>query len=127
MQNALPAFCILHVQSALETGLAGQVHAKALEGALVHLRQDHGGVDIAASQLTQLVHGELGNGVCGSGDGQGNEGLVGVETGIPVAQMVGLQILDGLQNDGGDHVQIIRQSAQLLLLVATTCYCQVRC
>ena len=83
MQNALSAFCILSLS--LISGLAGQVHAKALEGSFVHLGQNHGGVDIAASQLAQLVHGVLCHGVGGSGDGQSDEGLVGVQTGVPVA------------------------------------------
>ena len=69
----------------LISGLAGEIHAQSLEGPLVHLGQNHGGVNIAASQFAQLVHGELGNGVGGGRDGQGNEGLVGVEPGIPVA------------------------------------------
>ena len=60
------AFCVF---LSLESGLAGEIHTQSLEGSLVHLGKNHGGVDIAASQLAQLVHGELGNGVGGSGDG----------------------------------------------------------
>ena len=84
MQNAFwhSAF---YISLTLISGFAGEVHAQALEGPLVHLGQDHGGVDIAASQLAQLIHGEHGNGVGGGGEGQGDEGLVGVEPGIPVA------------------------------------------
>ena len=68
MQNAKrhSAFYIL---LSLISGLAGEIHTQTLEGPLVHLGQDYGGVDIAASQLAQLIHGELGNGVGGSGDG----------------------------------------------------------
>lgn len=76
------AFCIFLT---LIPGFAGEVHAQAFEGALIHLGQDHGGVDIAASQLTQLIHGQFGDRVGGGGDGQGNEGLIGVKPGIPVA------------------------------------------
>ena len=60
------AFCVF---LSLESGLAGEIHTQSLEGSLVHLGKNHGGVDIAASQLAQLVHGELGNGVGGGGDG----------------------------------------------------------
>ena len=95
----------------LVSGFAGQVDTQALEGPLVYLGQDDGGVDIAATELAQLLHGIFCHGIGGGGDGQGDEGLVGMEPGIPVAQMGHLQMLDGVQRNGGDEVQIAGHTA----------------
>ena len=40
---------------------------------------------LAAPQLVQLLHGQFRHGVGGGADGQGDQRLIGVETGIAVA------------------------------------------
>ncbi len=65
-----------------------------------------------APELVQLLHGQLGGGVGGGGDGQGDEHLVHMEAGIMIAQMFHLQVLDGLDDDGGDQMHPILDIAQ---------------
>ena len=54
-------------------------------------------MDIAAPELRKLIHGMLCHGIIHSRDGQGDERLIGMEPGIPVAQVIHLQMLDGAQ------------------------------
>ena len=59
--------------STLEPRLAGQVHAQTLEGLLVHLGQDDGGMDLAATEGAELFHSQFCGGIGSSADGQGNQ------------------------------------------------------
>ena len=96
----------------LVLGLAGEVDTQAAEGVLVHVGEDNRGVGLAAPQLFQLGHGQLGGGVGGRADGQGDEDFIGVQPGVHAAQMGGLQLLDGLDDNGGDEVDILGDAAQ---------------
>ena len=59
-------------------------------------------MDLAAAELAQLLHGQFSGGVGCRTDGKRDEHLVGVESGVPVAQMLGLQVLDRIDDNGGD-------------------------
>ena len=91
-------------------GLAGEVDAQAFENLFVHWGEDDGGVDLAALELGELLHGQLRQGVGGCADGQGNQGFVGVQPGIPVAQVGHLQVLDGVQDHRGHQVHLVRHT-----------------
>ena len=71
-------------------GLAGEVDAQAAEGVLGHVGEDDRGVGLAAPQLFQLGHGQLGGGVGGRTDREGHQDLIGVQAGVVVAQVDGL-------------------------------------
>ena len=45
-------------------------------------------MNIAAPELAQLLHSQFGRGIGGSADRQGNQYLVGMEPGIPVAKVL---------------------------------------
>ena len=77
-----PLQCCVYLS--LELGLAGQVDAQALEGLLVDCRQDHRGMDLAATELVQLLHGLFRCGVSGCTDGKGDQHFVGVQPGIVI-------------------------------------------
>ena len=69
---------------------------------------------VAAPQLVQLGQGQICLGIGSGGDGQGNEYLVAVQTGVLAAQVLNLHLLDGLNGLSGDHVHLIPQPGQLL-------------
>ena len=92
-------------------GLAGQVDPQLAQHIHVRLGQNHAGMYLGALQVLQLLDGALclfvGNGT----DGEGDQELVRVETGILVAQIN--QALDGRldlfpdglhPNDGGHRI-----------------------
>ena len=62
-------------------------------------------MDLAAPQGVELFHSQFRGGVGGGADGQGDKHLIRVETGVAVAQMIHLQVLDGLNDDGGDEME----------------------
>ena len=69
---------------------------------------------LTAPQIAQLFHGLLSGRIAGGTDGQGDQDLVGVQTGIAVTQMVHLQVLDGVNDLRGDQVQLVIQTGQCL-------------
>ena len=102
-----PLFCIQQNRGCSlrsELRFAGQVHAQTLKGLFVGRGEDNGGMDVATTKFGELLHGQLCRGVGGGADGQGDEDLIGVQTGIAVTQMVHLQVLNGIDDHGGDQV-----------------------
>ena len=85
-------------------GLTGQIHSQPIEGIHVHAGQDDGGVDVAALELGELMEGQRGGLVLSSRAGQRDQNFIGVQAGVPAAQIVRLQGLDGLNGTGGDEV-----------------------
>ena len=79
-------------------GLAGHMGAQLFEHVFVHLGQNHRGMDFRVLQAAQLLHGQVGRGVGGGAHGQGDEHFIRVQTGIAVAQMLHLQVGDGLED-----------------------------
>ena len=90
---------------ALVLGLAGEVDAQLAQGALVHAGEDDRGVGLAAPQLCQLLQGQLGQRVGDGADGQGLQDLVRVQARVCAAQIVDLQVLNGLDDGLADQVQ----------------------
>ena len=94
---------VVHPVCFLIGGLAGQIHAQLLHGIHIHAGQDDSGVHIAALQVGELLEGGCSSGILRGRAGQGNQNLVGVQTGVLAAQIVGLEGLDGL--DGGSRTR----------------------
>ena len=69
---------------------------------------------LAALQLGQLGQGQLGGHASGGAHGQGDQHLVRVETGVVAAQILHLQLLDGLDGMGRDHMLLMVDAGQLL-------------
>ena len=102
---------------ALIDRIVGHMGAQLLEHILVHLTEDDRGVDFRALQMVQILHGQIGGGVGGGAHTQGDEHFIGVQTGVPVAQMLHLQVGDGLQHRGGDQLHLIGDAGQILQAV----------
>ena len=95
-------------------GVAGQIHAQTVQGAAVHAGKQHGGVHIATLEVGQLVHSCCGK-LAGSGRaGQGDQDLVGMQTGVLAVQIVGLEGLDRLDGSGADQIRLLRDARQIL-------------
>ena len=92
--------------------LTGQINTQPLEGPLICLGEDHGGVHIAALEPIQLLHSQLCHGAGSRCNGQGNQGLISVEPGIPVVEMVHFQVLNGAQDHRGNQVETLADTAQ---------------
>ena len=92
----------------------------------VHLGQDDGGVHLAALQIAETLHGDLRRRVGGGADGEGQQRLVRVEPGIVVPQVVHLQMLDGLDDHGGDELHVVADAAQLLESVQQHSRCRAQ-
>ena len=83
------------------------MHPQAAVELLVHIAEDHREMGPAPLQARELPLGQGGDGVGQGADAQGDEHLIAVEAGVLVAKAAGLQPADGLQNLGGDEVQIL--------------------
>lgn len=83
-------------------GLAGEVHPQTLDGVRIHAGQDDRGVHIAALELGELLQSGSSRLILGGRAGQRDQDLIGVQAGIPAAEVVGLEGLDGLDGAGGD-------------------------
>lgn len=105
---------VVHPVCFLIGGLAGQIHAQLLHGIHIHAGQDDGGVHIAALQVGELLEGGCSSGILRGRAGQGNQDLVGVQTGVLAAQIVGLERLDGLDGGSADQVGLLRDAGQCL-------------
>src|SRR5699024_4260269 len=88
-------------------GLAGELEAQLLIGALVGGREDDGAVGLAPVEGGQGVEGGLGLGVLVGRRGQGDQDLVAVEPGVVGAQVLDLDGLDGLDGALGDEVDAV--------------------
>ena len=69
-------------------------------------------MNLTAPELGKLLHSQLRRGIGSGADGQGDKHLVGVEPGVPVAQMLGLQMLDGINDHGGNQMNFVPDTAQ---------------
>ena len=79
-------------------------------------------MDFTAPQCAQLFHGQLCRGVGSGTDGESNEDFVGVQTGIPVAQMVYLSnMLDGFDNHRGNQVDFVADACQCFQSIQQQC------
>ena len=71
-------------------------------------------MSLTAAELGQLVHGQLGSGIGGGTDGEGDQNFIGVQPGVVIAQVAGLEILNGFDNYGRDQMHGMSDTAQLL-------------
>ena len=97
----------------LVDGVAGDIHAQAVEGLAVHAGEDDRRVHVAALEVGQLVQSSLGVFVLQDGAGQGDQNLVGVEAGILAAEIGGLQLLDRLNGPGRHQLDFLVDARQL--------------
>ena len=81
-------------------GLAGEVHPQTLDGVRIHTGQDDRGVHITALELGELLQSDSSRLILGGRAGQRDQDLIGVQAGIPAAEVVGLEGLDGLDGAG---------------------------
>ena len=81
-----------------ESCLAGQVDTQPFKDLFIHLGEDHGRVYLTAPQSAQLFHGFFCRGIGSCGNGQCDQHFIGMQPGIPVAQMIHLQMLDGVDD-----------------------------
>ena len=88
----------------LITGLTGKIHAQLLERLLIHGGKNHGRMRLASFQSVKLFHAGLRGGIRGGTDGQCDQDLVDVQPGIVVAEVGNLQVLNRLDNLGGDEL-----------------------
>ena len=75
------------------------------------------GVRLAAGELLELLHGDLGLGIGRGADREGDEHLVGVQPRIVVSEMRGLEMLNGLDDLAGDERDAAVNFAQMLQCV----------
>ena len=97
----------------LMNGFAGQVHAQLLEDVVVYLSQNDRGVYLTAAQTGQMIECQLCNRVGGCRDGQRDQHFVGVQARVVVAQPLGLELLDGLDDERGQQRQVVRNVCQM--------------
>lgn len=97
----------------LMLGLKGDIYAQLLEQFLIHVREDNRGVGLAAAQLVQLFDSAAGHGIGDRADGQGDKQLIGVQAGIVVAHVLHLEMLDRLDNAGGNEGQLLIYAGQI--------------
>ena len=95
-------------------GLAGEVHPQTFDGVRIHAGQDDRGVHVAALELGELLQSDSSRLILGGRAGQRDQDLIGVQAGIPAAEVVGLEGLDGLDGAGGDQVDLMVDAGQLL-------------
>ena len=84
--------------------LAGKVHTELAEGGDVNLREDDSGVYLGVTELGDRLKGAAGICITDRGNGESDEHLVGVETGVVVTEVLGLKPLDGLKYLGRDDL-----------------------
>ena len=111
--SVLPIVALRMIQSlGLVGGLAGQIDAQLAQHIHIRLSQDHAGVYLGALQMLQLFNGTLCLFVGDSTDGEGDQELVRVETGILVAQVGYLQVLDRAEDFGRDQLDLVVDACQ---------------
>ena len=89
-------------------------HPQTLDGVRIHAGQDDRGVHITALELGELLQSDSSRLILGGRAGQRDQDLIGVQAGIPAAEVVGLEGLDGLDGAGGDQVDLMVDAGQLL-------------
>ena len=71
-------------------------------------------MELAALELVELVEGQFRVFVGLRADGEGDEDLIDMEPRVVVAEVVEFQLLDGLDDLGGDEVDLIRDAGEFL-------------
>ena len=98
----------------LEHRLAGDIGPQTAQDGLVHGAEDHGRVDVTAPDVVKFRQRAAGEVAVGGADLQSYHDLAGVDPGIPTAQMLCLQRLDGFDGLGGQQFYIWIDAGQSL-------------
>ena len=98
----------------LITGLAGEVHSKLTEGTGVNLRKDYGRVYLGVFKKRNCLKGALGVRVICRRDRECHKHLVGVESWIMISKILGLKLLNRLDDLRGDNVYLIGNTRRRL-------------
>ena len=91
---------------------AGEVQAEAAQSRVIDMAEDDGGVRFASAEPPELAHRQFGGRVGGGADGEGDKDLVRMQAGVLVAEMPGFQILDRLNDNGGDEMDLVLDAAK---------------
>ena len=91
----------------LVSWLTREVYTKLTECARVHLGEYDRGMNLCVLKHRDSLHSEGGLGVARGGDSKGDKHLVGVKSGVVVAEVLCLKDLDRCENFGGDNVLVL--------------------
>ena len=105
---------LLQCRLNLSFRLAGDVHTKGFEGALVRIRQHYGGVDFTIFQLIQLRHRLFRFGVVDCANGERHQHFVRMQARVDRAHVLYLQALKGLDDGGGNQLDCVVDTAKHL-------------
>ncbi len=97
----------------LKHRLAGHIRPHLAEQLVVGVGEDDGGVHLAPAEIDQLVHRKGGVLVGYSADGEREQELVGVHAGVVTAQMLHLEVLDGLNDRRGDEIDLVGDAREV--------------
>ena len=92
--------------------LAGQVQAELAIDVAIDVRENDRYVCFASAQLRKLLHSQSRHGVGCSRDGKCDQNLICMKSGIVVAQVIDLQVLYGLHDNGREQNEGIVDVAQ---------------
>ena len=106
---------------ALVSRIAGQVYAQTAERIVVYCGENDCGMGFTIFQLRQFTQRPGGVVVGGRGNGQGNEHLIRMQTGVMVAQVLALQFLYGFNDFRGDQVGLFRDARKFFQCVQNHC------
>ena len=76
------SYIIIYSILTVKPGFAGQIHAQALKGPLIHIGQNHGRMDLTTTELIQLLHSLFRLGIGGCADRKGDQHLIGMQSGL---------------------------------------------
>ena len=82
--------------------------AQPFQTAFVLVAGDGGEMHVASLEFRQLLDSHLCERVRERRDRQGDQNLIGVESGVSVVEILRLQCADGLQHLCGDQIKMIR-------------------
>ena len=92
----------------------GQVYAQFFKGAVIDLRENHRRMSLASPQQRKLIHRQFRGGVSRCADGKGNEDFIGMQPRVVAAQIFGFQLLNRFNDDRGNQVDVMMDTAQHL-------------
>ena len=94
--------------------LGGKVYTKLAEGIVIHLGKYYGGVDLGITELGKSLKSAAGIRIVNRGYSKGDKHLVGMKTGVVIAEVFGFESLDRCEDLGGDDIFIIGYAGKSL-------------
>ena len=88
-------------------GLGGEVNAELAEGVGIDLGKNYGRVHFRVTELGQHLHSLFCIRVACGGDSKCDKHLVGMQTGVMVAEVFGFEGLNGREYLRGDDIFIV--------------------